>query len=158
MRSITLFLLSLFLFPLVLSAQTATTTENGGSSSVYFIALKIYLRNLNSEEEILFFRRDDRITAGLPAVLEGYNLQFLSMRDLKKKLKTKKSELMVYKIFPMRFEDGFFCVGIIRYKVTRDKRKMLRMSYEGGMHVYFSYDCEKNILSIVDDKIKMFGI
>jgi len=158
MRAKILFLLFLSLSPLVLSSQTVSTSDYGGSSSIYFVALRIYLRNLNSEDKTLFFRRDDRITAGLPDVLEGYELKFLSMRDIRRKLKTKKSELILYKIFPMEFEDGFFRVGIIQYSVTREKRKVLCLFYEGGIHVYFSYDCEKKVLSVVDDKIKMFGI
>ena len=137
-----------FLFPLVVSGQVVAS-ESIDSSNVYFMALRAYLKTIDNEGKTLFFLRDISTTDGLPAVLEGYELEFLDGPALVKRLKDTKEDV-VYRIAPMQYDDGLFRVGILRFRAVPVTRKKGKLIDEVAVYVYFKYDCEKKALSVVD--------
>ncbi len=150
MRNQILSSLFIFLFPLVVNGQVAAS-ESIDSSNVYFIALRAYLKTIDNEGETLFFLRDISTTDGLPVVLEGYSLKFLDGPALVKRLKDAKEDV-VYRIAPIQFEDGLFRVGILRFRAVPVTRKKMKLVDEVAVYVYFKYDCEGKVLSVVEVK------
>jgi hypothetical protein len=124
----------------------ATNSEKVDSSNIYFVAFRTYLINSDLVGD-LFLEENDLTTSSIPSQLEGINVQVLNANQIKKK--SKKDPLTLYRIIPLRFEEGIFFVNIIPFKV-RYKRKNFEMVNQGGISVKFKFNCEEATLTVLD--------
>ncbi|TXB59440.1 hypothetical protein [Phaeodactylibacter luteus] len=130
----------------ILFGQTTSSSEIKDSSNIYNIALRVYLSDAVISDE-LFVEKNDITTSSMPEQLGGVTIQLMNIRQIRKK--AKKGPFTLYRIIPLRFEEGIFFVNVIPFNV-KCKRKNLQMANQGGVTVKFKYNCETNTLSVLN--------
>lgn len=132
--------------------QKAFNTENADSSNVYFQSLKIICDAYaqNGYDEV--FIEENLTTKGLPKNCQGLTIKYINNTTIKK-FTGKNKTLLLHRIIPLRLKDGEFFVNIIKFEVSRIKKKY-KYANKGGNKLIFEYDCVEECLVYRSPNIK----
>ncbi len=110
--------------------------------------------------DTVFFVYDAlKISEKLPTVVNG--VQVVCFKDYDEndqkivRLRAKKG-FWVWQIFPPSQEGRLIVIGFNHYAVRREQRKGIEMGLSDGVHVKFSYDCDKQ--AFVVKEVETWGI
>lgn len=153
-----LFLLYLFaLGSLISHAQVNDTKE------IYVEALNQYTLHLDSlfagnrnhENKSIYLEIPDFVE-GLPNMLNGYKIVFLTRENIKQEYKTNNNSLTHTKLFPIKVEKGKLVVSFIPYNGTRKWNGSLNLALSGGTQILFKYNCYEE--TFVYERLETWGI
>lgn len=128
------------------SALSQEANDAGMNSvNVYKQALETYLNGVEMEGDV-FLDKSSITTDSLPQEVSGLTIKALGFDEVRKKCR--KKPFFIYKIIPIRVDEGEFYVTIIKFKAEKHKKNKRRINYihHGGRNIYFYYDCEREML------------
>jgi len=151
-----LFTLILIIFFNKAYSKTANNTVAFNEKNIYYQALTEYLDfekwNRGLTIDTLYIEEDFRITDSL--LMNSGQTKFIKLNpeDVSNHVKTKKG-LLLYKVFPLRYENGEFSVSFVPVLLSDEKRKR-NMNVTGTVSysVVYKFDNNKFIFQRVEDK------
>jgi hypothetical protein len=151
-------LLLLLFFNSTSFCQTADNTKRLNETNIYYQALTQYLRYVKTNEsrsiDTIYIEDEYRLTDSL--LLQSGPTKFIKLKyeDIPAFLKTNRS-LTLYRLFPLKYENGEFSVSFNPYLVSYDrKKKVTNYAYSSTYKVTFKFLNDK----FVFQKVEGFGI
>lgn len=127
--------------------QTAGSTESYSEDNIYYQALTHYLQYVKANENVtldtIFVEDDFKFTDSLLLQSGNTKLIKLDTDNLRQVLKERK-ELILYRLFPLQYENGEFSVSFVPFSVARGKKKnSINYINPGSYSVIFKFDNNK---------------
>jgi hypothetical protein len=138
--------------------QFADNTKKLNETNIYYLALTQYLQYAKTEEgrniDTIYIETEYRLTDSL--LLQSGTTKFIKLKyeDIPAFLKENK-KLILYRLFPLKYENGEFSISFNPYSVTYDKKnKITNYAYSITYKVTFKFQDNKFIFQ----KVEGFGI
>lgn len=139
-------------------SQIADNTKKLTETNIYYQALVQYLHYVKTVEhreiDTIYIEDEYRLTDSL--LLQSGMTKFIKLRfnNIPTHLKVNKN-LTLYRLFPLKYENGEFSVSFNPYIITYDKKKKVtNYTYSSTYKVTFKFQDNKFIFQ----KVEGFGI
>ncbi len=144
----------LLLSTTVLPAQTSLNSVASDSTNIYRFVITEYVRGLKSKKQkrnssTINIMGDPTITSNLPKTRRHYEIDYISTRDIKRKLRKGQNSVPVLKILPLEVRGSIFWVRLKAYDATLSREK-LGMTEVFTTSFSFRYNCTSNSLEFME--------
>jgi hypothetical protein len=152
-----LFTLILIIFYNYSHSQTASNTVSYNDKNIYYQALTQYInfeqRDHGLTLDTLFIEDDYRLTDSI--ILQSAQTVFIKLKaeDISNYLTTRKG-FVLYKVVPLRYENGEFSVSFVPVFVSQEKKKRnTHAVISGSYRIVYKFDNNKFIFQRVENNI-----
>ena len=132
----------LLLVPFLSFGQKLNSTELRGQSNLYNDAIKRYLIYQSKTNQLkldtLTIEQQSPVTDSLLTNIDKTRIDVVNWDEIRSLL-NKESSLILYKLFPLSFDNGRFFISLVPYS-TISESDGVKLGYSGGCRIIYDFD------------------
>jgi len=153
MKIIWIFILTFFFT--VTYSQDPNNTKRFNDRNIYYNALTQYLAYIQKERnksiDTIYIEDDFRLTDSILLYSKQTTFIKLKYENISKHLKSHKG-LVLFRLFPLRYENGEFSVSFVPFSVTYERRKRItNYANPGSYRIVYKFEDNRFIFLRVED-------
>ena len=118
--------------------------------------MTIYCNSLHkSKIKTVYVEPNYLFTDNLPRTIDGIEIQYPDLKELKKLIKTNGGHLTLVRIIPLKTNQSDFFINIIPFYTTY-KRNNFKLGNGGGLSIHYKFDT--NLGGLTYEKHEFSGI